>query len=52
MSGDAMSEREQRKLAASGRILAVSWGLTFLLAYGLLGGWVGSAIEGMDRSLI
>jgi len=45
-----MSEREQRKLAASGRILAVSWGLTFLLAYGLLGGWVGSVAEGMDRS--
>jgi predicted aldo/keto reductase-like oxidoreductase len=36
----------------SGRVLAAAWLLTVVLFYALLGGWLGRAIEGMDRSLL
>ena len=36
----------------SGRILTSAWLGTVFLFYALLGGWLGRAIEGMDRSLL
>ena len=36
----------------AGWLAAVSWGLTLVLFYFVLGGWVGQAVAGQDRSLL
>ncbi len=38
--------------AISGGVVAALWVLTMLIFYGALGGWLGSVVEGQDRSLL
>jgi aryl-alcohol dehydrogenase-like predicted oxidoreductase len=45
-----MTESKSSGRTISGGMIAAAWAVTFILFYAVLGGWVGVAIEGMDRS--
>ena len=40
------------RFVIAGWMVAASWALTVVIFYFALGGWLGSAVEGMDRSLL
>jgi hypothetical protein len=39
-------------VAISGKLVAASWAITIVLFYFGVGGWLGYALEGMDRSML
>ncbi len=51
-SSEARAEAAGRGSKLSGWVVVAVWGVTVSLFYLGLGGWVGQAIEGMDRSLL
>jgi predicted aldo/keto reductase-like oxidoreductase len=47
-----MSESTVRRTLLPGWGVALAWGVTVVLAYGPLGGYVGGAVEGFDPALV
>ena len=41
-----------RRLKVAGWIVAATWAATIVVFYFGLGGWLGQAVEGQDRSLL